>query len=98
MQLFLGPVPILFSKHLFFSNYSRNNSNDSLTLFLESSPQPVPYHIQINLNHDITLALSFLHSNGIVHRDLSSNDVPLRGNVLAKVIDFEMARLGDQNP
>ena len=45
--------------------------DDSLTHFLESSPQPISYHIQINICHDITLALSFLHSNGIVHRDLS---------------------------
>ena len=72
--------------------------DDSLTHFLESSPQPIPYHIQVNLCHDITLALSFLHSNGIIHRDLSSNNVLLRGNVIAKVTDFGMARLGDQNP
>ena len=69
----------------------------SLTHFLESSPQPIPYHIQVNVCHDITLALSFLHSNGIVHRDLSSNNVLLIGNVRAKVTDFGMARLGDQN-
>ena len=72
--------------------------DDNLTHFLESSPQPIPYHIQVNICHDITLALSFLHSNGIFHRDLSSNNVLLRGNVLAKVTDLGMARLGDQNP
>ena len=72
--------------------------DDSLTHFLESSPQPISYHIQVNLCHDITLALSFLHSNGIIHRDLSSNNVLLYGNILAKVTDFGMARLGDQNP
>ncbi len=72
--------------------------DDSLTLFLESSPQPIPYHMQVNVCHDVTLALSFLHSNGIIHRDLSSNNVLLIGNVRAKVTDFGMARLGDQNP
>ena len=72
--------------------------DDSLTHFLESSTLPVPYHIQVNICHDITLALSFLHSNNIVHRDLSSNNVLLRGTVLAKVTDFGMARLGDINP
>ena len=72
--------------------------DESLTHFLESSPQPIPYHIQVNVGHDITLALSFLHSNGIVHRDLSSNNVLLRGNILAKVTDFGMAKLGDLNP
>ena len=72
--------------------------DDSLTHFLESSPQPIPYHIQVNICHDVSLALSFLHSNKIVHRDLSSNNVLLRGNILAKVTDFGMARLGDINP
>ena len=72
--------------------------DDSLTHFLESSTQPIPYHIQVNICHDIALALSFLHSNKIIHRDLSSNNVLLRGNVLAKVTDFGMARLGDINP
>ena len=72
--------------------------DDSLTHFLESSTQPIPYHIQVNICHDITLALSFLHSNSIVHRDLSSNNVLLIDNaVRAKVTDFGMARLGDQN-
>ena len=72
--------------------------DDSLTHFLESSPQPIPYHIQVNICHDITLALSFLHFNGIIHRDLSSNNVLLIGNVRAKVTDFGMASLGNQNP
>ena len=72
--------------------------DDSLTHFLESSTQPIPYHIQVNICHDIALALSFLHSNNIIHRDLSSNNVLLRGNVLAKVTDFGMAGLSDINP
>ena len=72
--------------------------DDSLTHFLESSSQPIPYYIQVNICHDVTRALSFLHSNGIIHRDLSSNNVLLIGNVRAKVTDFGMARFGDQNP
>ena len=46
----------------------------------------------------ITLALSFLNSNNIVHRDLSSNNVLLISNVRAKVADFGMASLSDLNP
>jgi serine/threonine protein kinase len=72
--------------------------DDSLTHFLEISTQPIAYHIQISICHDISLALSFLHSNNIIHRDLSSNNVLLRGNTLVKVTDFGMARLGDLNP
>lgn len=62
--------------------------DDCLTKFLENSKDPVPYHIQVKFTHDITLAISYLHYNGIVHRDLSSNNVLLYGNVKAKVTDF----------
>ena len=71
--------------------------DDSLTHFLENSPQPIPYHVQVNICHDIIRALSFLHSNKIVHRDLSSNNVLLVGNAIAKVTDFGMASLGDKS-
>ena len=72
--------------------------DDSLTHFLESTLQPIPYHAQVNICHDITLALSFLHSNDIIHRDLSSNNMLMIGSNKAKVTDFGMARLGDLNP
>ena len=69
--------------------------DNNLTHFLENSLRPIPYHIQVNVCHDIILALSFLHSNGIVHRDLSSNNVLMIGIIRAKVTDFGMAQLGD---
>lgn len=69
--------------------------DDSLTRFLEKALMPVAYHIQVSICHDITLALSYLHSNGIVHRDLSSNNVLLIGDVRAKLSDFGMAKLSD---
>ena len=72
--------------------------DDSLTHFVESSTYPIPYHIQVNFCHDIASALSFLHANSIVHRDLSGNNVLLIGSVRAKVTDFGMARLGELTP
>ena len=68
--------------------------DDNLTNFLRGCGEPLPYHIQVNLCHDITKALSFLHSNDIIHRDLSGNNVLLFSNLRAKVSDFGMARLG----
>ena len=72
--------------------------DDNLTHYLESSSGPIPYKVQVNICHNITLALSFLHTNGIIHRDLSGNNVLLCGNIIAKVTDFGMARLDGQNP
>ena len=72
----------------------------SLTHFLETATQcqqSTPFHVQVNICHDIALALAFLHANGIIHRDLSSNNVLLIGNVRAKLTDFGMAKLGDLN-
>ena len=72
--------------------------DESLTIFLENAQEPIPYHIQVNLCHDIALALSFLHSIQITHRDLSSNNVLLIGGIRAKVTDFGMSRLGKISP
>ena len=71
--------------------------DESLTRFLERSHLPLPYHTEVNLCHDIAMALSYLHSNGIVHRDLSSNNVLLIAGSRAKVTDFGMVKLYDVN-
>ena len=70
--------------------------DESLTRFLERLTGPLPYHSQLNICHDVALALAFLHSNGIIHRDLSSNNVLLidEGS-RAKVTDFGMSKLMD---
>ena len=67
----------------------------SLTHFLESSPGDIPYHIQVNLSQDIAQALAFLHDNGIIHRDLSSNNVLLIAGSRAKVSDFGISKFVD---
>ncbi len=74
--------------------------DESLTKFLERDlAGPLPFHIQVNICHDVALALSYLHLNGIIHRDLSSNNVLLIGEgSRAKVADFGMSKLLDLNP
>ena len=70
----------------------------NLTQLLEQSKEPLPYHTQVNLCHDIALALTYLHSNDIIHRNLSSNNVLLIGaGTRAKVTDFGMAKYFDEN-
>ena len=69
--------------------------DESLTHFLEFSTEPIAYHIQLTICLDIVQALSFLHLNGIIHRDLSSNNILLIGKGRAKLTDFGMAKLVD---
>ena len=70
----------------------------SLTHFLESRQSDLPYHVQVSIVHDITLALDYLHSNGIQHRDLSSNNILLSAGSRAKLTDFGMSKMVDLNP
>ena len=49
---------------------------DNLTHNLKT-PGPIPFHIQANICHDVAQALSFLHSSGIIHKNLCSNNVLL---------------------
>ena len=73
--------------------------DESLTKFLEQSPAPLAYHHQLNICYDVALALDYLHSNDIVHRDLSSNNVLLLGKgSRAKVTDFGMSKLVGISP
>ena len=71
--------------------------NESLTNFLECSATLVPFNIQVDLCHDIALALTYLHSRAIIHRDLSSNNILLTVGMRAKVTDFGMSKLADTN-
>ena len=70
--------------------------DESLTHFLERSQQPLAYHIEVDLCHDIAQALAYIHANGIIHRDLSSNNVLMLAGK-AKITDFGMSKLLDVN-
>ena len=70
--------------------------DESLTHFLERSQQPLAYHIEVDLCHDIAQALVYIHSKDIIHRDLSGNNVLLLAG-RAKITDFGMSKLLDSN-
>ena len=62
----------------------------NLRQYLEASP--IRFSVQIDIASNIFQAIAFLHKNKIIHRDLSSANVLMKGNI-AKITDFGMARL-----
>ena len=72
--------------------------DESLTKMLERSQRPLAYFAQVNICHDIALAVAYLHSNDIIHRDLSSNNVLVIAKSRAKVTDFGMSKLAGAAP
>jgi len=66
----------------------------SLTLFLqESRKEKVPLHVKLSILLEISQGLEFLHGQDIVHRDLSSNNVLLTENCIAKIADLGVAKV-----
>ena len=72
--------------------------DESLTKILERSQQSLAYCVQVDICHDIALAVAYLHSNDIIHRDLSSNNVLMIAGRRAKVTDFGMSKLAGAAP
>ena len=67
--------------------------DESLTHYLEKLEQPPLYHLQVNLCHDVCMALSYLHSANLIHRDVSGNNVLLTPSFKAKLSDFGVSTL-----
>ena len=70
----------------------------SVKCFLEEhSSEKVPPHIKLSILVDTAQGLEFLHSQDIIHRDLSSNNVLLTKYLVAKIADLGMAKVIEQN-
>ncbi|XP_071791066.1 LIM domain kinase 1-like isoform X1 [Asterias amurensis] len=52
-----------------------------------------PWLHRINISRDISLGMTYLHSMGIIHRDLNSQNCLVRKNGLVVVADFGLARI-----
>ena len=72
--------------------------DESLTKMLERSQRSLAYYVEVDICHDIALAVAYLHSNDIIHRDLSSNNVLIMAKSRAKVTDFGMSKLAGAVP
>ena len=70
----------------------------SLTEYLNvHKPNEVSFQTRISILHDITLGLQYLHVQDIIHRDLSSNNILLTKQLVAKIADLGVAKVIDPN-
>ena len=72
--------------------------DENLTGLLKRSQQSLAYCDQVDICYDIALAVAYLHTNDIIHRDLSSNNVLIIAGRRAKVTDFGMSKLAGTIP
>ena len=72
--------------------------DENLTKMLEHSQRSLAYYVQVDICHDIASAVSYLHSNDLIHRDLSSNNVLIIAKRRAKVTDFGISKLAGAAP
>ena len=57
----------------------------------------IPLHFKLSILVDVAHGLEFLHAKDIVHRDLSSNNILLTKQLVAKIADLGMAKVIDRN-
>ena len=70
----------------------------SLKSFMEKhDSDTVPLYIKLSILLDTTQGLEFLHAQDIVHRDLSSNNVLLTKQLVAKIADLGVAKVIEHN-
>jgi len=66
----------------------------NLTTLLRES-QDVPMYIKLSLLQDVSRGIHYLHTLNppVMHRDLSSNNILLNNNLVAKISDFKVAKV-----
>ena len=67
----------------------------SLKAFIEKNLSNIAMEIKLSILHDVSLGLSYLHGHhpAIIHRDLSSNNVLLTSQLVAKIGDLGTAKM-----
>ena len=55
-----------------------------------------PLHTKVSILHDVACGLCYIHKKGIIHCDLTGNNILLTESFIAKIADFGQAIIYDQ--
>ena len=69
---------------------------DGPTLADRIARRPLPLDEALQIARQIAEALECAHDHGVVHRDLKPSNVKLKSDGLVKVLDFGLAKFGDE--
>ncbi|RID74587.1 hypothetical protein BRARA_B01679, partial [Brassica rapa] len=58
-----------------------------------AQPRPLCWSVRLNVAIETACALSFLHTSGIIHRDVKTTNILLDDDYTVKVADFGLSRL-----
>ena len=61
---------------------------ENLDKFVTRLKDKIPLHLQVNVCHDMAQGLHYLHSVGIVHKNLHSNNILITDQFQAKIADY----------
>ena len=70
--------------------------DENLHDFLKRHPLDqlrVPYYARVNILHDVSMGLSYIHCNGFVHGNLTDHNVLIAGETRAKISDFWVVKI-----
>ena len=72
--------------------YIMSKMSMTLSSFLEKYPAESFLYHKICILHNITSALNYLHSQNVIHRDLTVNAIYLTEDLFARIADFGQAK------
>lgn len=80
--------------------YLMEKMDFSLTKYLEKKPN-LPRHVRKGIGLQIIKGFTYLHSKGLLHRDIFSNNILIKeyndGTVVAKIADFGLVKSPEFN-